>query len=83
MKSIYKRAAFRFAFIGLICFAINAKAQMPNDAVYMPKNTICVVASVGISSWKEYWENTLKRENFNMGTLTNQQLYFDGSSWSY
>jgi Putative MetA-pathway of phenol degradation len=64
------------AFIGLLCFAINAKAQMPNDAVYMPKNTICVVAAYGSSSWKEYWENTLKRENFNIGTHTTNSYTF-------
>lgn len=47
-----------------------AVAQMPHDAIYMPKKTACVAASYGRSSWNEYWENTLKRENLNIGTHT-------------
>ena len=43
---------------------------MPHDAIYMPKKTACVALSYGSSSWTEYWENTLKRENFNIGTHT-------------
>jgi hypothetical protein len=43
-------------------------AQMPHDAIYMPKKTVCLAFMAGNSSWSEYWENTLKRENLNMGT---------------
>lgn len=49
-----------------------AKAQMPNDAIYMPKNSVCVAAMYSQSSWSHYWEGTLNRENFNIGTLTTQ-----------
>ncbi len=28
------------------------------------------------SSWNEYWEGTTKRENKNLGTVTNQSLMF-------
>lgn len=55
-----------------LALAITVKAQMPNDAIYMKKNTICIMAAYGESSWDEYWENTLKRENFNIGTNTTQ-----------
>jgi hypothetical protein len=51
-----------------------AKAQMPHDAIYMPKSTACLALSYGSSSWKEYWENTLKRENLNIGTHTTQNV---------
>jgi len=47
-------------------------AQMPQDAIYMPKKTICAAAMYGRSQWSTYWENTLKRENFNIGTHTTQ-----------
>ncbi|MEZ0483797.1 hypothetical protein [Fibrella aquatica] len=47
-------------------------AQMPQDAIYMPKKTICAAAMYGRSNWNEYWENTLKRENLNIGTHTTQ-----------
>ena len=49
-------------------------AQMPNDAIYMSKGQVCVGTMYTHSSWKEYWENTLKRENFNIGTHTTQSV---------
>jgi len=47
-----------------------AMAQMPNDAIYMAKNTACLAVSYNHSAWDKYWENTLLRENLNIGTLT-------------
>ncbi|TAG18270.1 MAG: hypothetical protein EAZ32_14310 [Cytophagia bacterium] len=55
---------------GLMSMATGVFAQMPHDVVYMPKKTACVALSYGSSSWNEYWENTLKRENLNIGTHT-------------
>jgi hypothetical protein len=55
---------FFFAFLG------TASAQMPHDAIYMPKKTACIALGYGSSSWNEYWENTLKRDNLNIGTHT-------------
>lgn len=49
-------------------------AQMPNDAIYMPKGTVCVGTMYSHSSWSQYWENTLKRENLNIGTHTTQSV---------
>ncbi|MVM31900.1 hypothetical protein GO755_17760 [Spirosoma sp. HMF4905] len=51
-----------------------AKAQMPNDAIYMGKNQLCVAGMYNHTSWNQYWENTLKRENFNIGTQTTQSV---------
>jgi hypothetical protein len=51
-----------------------AQAQMPNDAIYMGKNQLCVAGVYGHSSWNQYWENTLKRENLNIGTQTTQSF---------
>lgn len=68
MKKLY------FIFCLLIISTIALKAQMPHDAIYMPKNTACIAVSYGNSSWKEYWENTLLRENLNMGTHTTQNI---------
>lgn len=53
---------------------VSSKAQMPNDAIYMQKSTICIMAAYGQSSWDEYWENKLKRQNFNIGTNTVQSF---------
>lgn len=56
----------------LLCGPFVARAQMPNDAIYMGKKQVCVAAMYSNSSWNQYWENTLKRENFNIGRHTTQ-----------
>ena len=63
-----------FILFVLLITSFFVKAQMPHDAIYMPKSTACLAVSYGSSSWKEYWENTLLRENFNIGTLTTQSV---------
>ncbi len=67
MKSFIK-----YTLVGLMCATSSVYAQMPHDAIYMPKKTTCFALSYGNSSWKEYWENTLKRDNLNMGKVTTQ-----------
>lgn len=52
----------------------SAYAQMPQDAIYMPKKTVCAALLYGHSSWNQYWENSLKRENVNIGTHTTQSV---------
>lgn len=52
----------------------SAHAQMPNDAIYMGKKTACLAVSYTHSSWDQYWENSLKRENLNIGTHTTQAV---------
>ncbi|TLV02350.1 hypothetical protein [Dyadobacter luticola] len=54
----------------LCCTASQVFAQMPNDAIYMAKGTACLAVSYTHSSWDKYWENTLLRENLNIGTHT-------------
>jgi hypothetical protein len=61
-------------FMLAIGMSLTVSAQMPHDAIYMPKNSVCVALSYGSSSWTEYWEGTLKRENFNMGKNTTQNV---------
>lgn len=60
--------------MGLMCVTSSLYAQMPHDVIYMPKSTACIAVSYSNSSWKEYWENTLKRENLNMGIHTTQSI---------
>ena len=69
-----KMKSLMYAFIGLACVTSSVHAQMPHDVIYMPKKTACIAVSYSNSSWKEYWENTLKRENLNMGTHTTQSI---------
>ncbi len=52
----------------------KAQAQMPHDAIYMPARSTCFALSYGNSSWTNYWENTLKRENLNLGRVSTESL---------
>ena len=76
MFKLYQRKmkSLMYAFIVLACVTSSVYAQMPHDVIYMPKKTACIAISYSNSSWKEYWENTLKRENLNMGTHTTQSI---------
>lgn len=67
-----KKYLFVIALAMATTWAGNAFAQMPHDAIYMNKKQICFAATYGQSTWTEYWENTLKRQNFNIGTHTTQ-----------
>ena len=58
----------------LLCLVgfVELKAQMPHDAIYMNKKLACGALIFGNSSWTNYWENGLKRDNPNIGRLTTQ-----------
>ena len=60
--------------IVLLLSAGVAQAQMPNDALYMGKNKICIATIYGRSTWNQYWEGGLKRPNYNIGTHTTQSV---------
>ena len=59
---------------GILLVSTQAWAQMPNDAIYMSKKTVCIAGVYGQSTWKNYWEGSLKRENFNIGTQTTRSV---------
>ena len=69
MKVLYKCI---LVLVSVVCF--DTYAQMPHDAIYMSKKSACLAVSYGNSQWSEYWENTLKRENQNIGTHTTQNI---------
>lgn len=56
----------------LLLSATTSWAQMPHDAIYMNKKSFCLAGMYTRSNWNWYWENTLKRENYNIGTHTTQ-----------
>ncbi|MFD1141367.1 hypothetical protein ACFQ4C_09615 [Larkinella insperata] len=60
--------------ISALLMAGKAVAQMPHDAIYMGKGAVCVATMYGKSTWNEYWENSLKRSNSNLGTHTTQNV---------
>ncbi len=68
IHTLYKHCLF----LVLLAIPFLSQAQMPHDHIYMNKKQLCIAAVFGQSTWNEYWENTLKRDNLNMGTHTTQ-----------
>ena len=56
----------------IMAFSFVSFSQTEIDGVMMEKNALCVGPMFGYSSWKNYWEGELKRENLNLGTLSTQ-----------
>lgn len=54
----------------------NARAQTDVDAIMIPKKYFCAGAMYGNSSWTNYWEGTLKRNNDNIGRLSTNIYMF-------
>ena len=55
-----------------LLIAPNLWAQTPFDFQMMGKGEACVFAQYSHTSWKEYWEGKLLRENLNLGTVSTQ-----------
>jgi hypothetical protein len=58
---------------------LTASAQTEIDGIMMAKNNLCIGPMYGYSSWKNYWEGTLKRENLNLGTVSTQMISVMGN----
>ena len=56
-----------------------SKAQTDMDGLMMQKNFFCVGPTAGYSSWKNYWEGTLKRENLNLGRVSTTHFMLMGN----
>jgi hypothetical protein len=67
MKKLLQRISISLLMLLLIK---NAEAQTDIDAIMMEKNAFCIGPMAGYSSWKNYWEGTLKRENLNLGKVS-------------
>ena len=72
-----KRTIFHLSTaLALSLMATMAKAQTADDAIMMGKKQWCNGLTYMHSSWNKYWEGTTKRDNKNLGTVTNQSLMF-------
>ncbi|MDT8887018.1 hypothetical protein PQG44_04990 [Aquirufa sp. LEPPI-3A] len=62
----------------LLCLVLitgqAAMAQMPHDGIYMNKKLACGAVIYGNSSWTNFWENQLFRDNKNIGRLTTESV---------
>lgn len=63
----------------LLAVSLAATAQTDMDAIMMGKRQLCIGPMYSHSSWKNYWEGTLKRENLNMGTVSTQAISLMGA----
>jgi hypothetical protein len=64
------------------CFLLAvpaAKAQTDLDAIMMGKGQLCIGPMYSYSSWKNYWEGGLKRNNLNLGTVSTQSFSLMGA----
>lgn len=59
------------------CFSV--KAQTDADAIMMAKKNFCVGGVYSHSSWKNYWEGTFKRDNENLGRISNNMYMLMGN----
>ncbi|MFN5647200.1 MAG: hypothetical protein ACK458_06755, partial [Sphingobacteriales bacterium] len=63
----------KFMMVFILCVSFGSvKAQTEWDAIMMNKNQLCIGPMYTHSSWKNYWEGTLKRDNLNLGAVTSQ-----------
>jgi hypothetical protein len=75
---IYKIERIILVFFSVFIFN-QLHAQTDIDAIMMEKNAFCVGPMYSYSSWKNYWEGTLKRNNLNLGTVSTQMFGLMGN----
>lgn len=58
----------------IIFMSMNFQAQTPSDALMMEAKQACVLLDYNFSSFDQYWEGTLKRENQTIATVQRQSV---------
>lgn len=76
INSKYIRTAL-FLFIAFGHKALWAQTEIDGDM--MAKKLFCVGPMYSYSSWKNYWEGTLKRENLNLGNVSTRMYSLMGN----
>jgi|ERR1044072_3670948 hypothetical protein len=79
MKIITTRIAVATMLLLGILLPCSLSAQTDIDALMMEKNLFCVGPMYSYSSWKNYWEGTMKRDNENLGTVSTRMLAVMGN----
>ncbi len=70
MKNRMNYTCILLPILALLAGTLRVAGQTDIDAIMMEKNAFCVGPMYSHSSWKNYWEGTLKRENLNMGRVS-------------
>ncbi len=70
------RSKYFFLLFSFLFIVLGATAQTDIDGLVMEKKNLCIGVTHGVSSWKNYWEGLIKRNNLNLGTVsaTNSML---------
>jgi hypothetical protein len=79
MKKKFKAKTAILLWLTALLMVNTVSAQTDIDAIMMEKNTFCVGPMYSYSSWKNYWEGTLKRENLNLGKVSTQMFGLMGN----
>jgi hypothetical protein len=58
----------------LLFCSIHSSGQTEMDAIMMNKQQFCSGLTYVHSSWDQYWEGNLKRNNLNLGTVSTQSV---------
>ena len=67
------------ALCAVLTISLTGLSQTDIDGIMMEKNAFCVGPMYSYSSWKNYWEGTLKRDNENLGTVSTQMIGMMGN----
>ena len=78
MKILFKGMKASFAGV-FVLSSFFASAQTDIDAIMMEKNAFCVGPMYSYSSWKNYWEGTMKRDNENLGKVSTRMYSVMGN----
>jgi hypothetical protein len=70
---------FVLSFVLLLLPAAALRAQTIDDAVMMPKKSLCTGFEYSNDRWDRYWEGPLKRTNGNIGTITTEAVTWMGT----
>lgn len=68
MQLFTKRNFITGLLLSALHFAANAQTDI--DAIMMAKNNFCLGGTYSHSSWSNYWEGTMKRDNQNLGKVS-------------
>lgn len=63
----------------IILSPLISAAQTDMDGIMMGKKRFCVGPMYSYSSWKDYWEGSLKRDNQNLGAVSTQMAGLMGN----
>lgn len=80
MKEAYARYVYQtMLLICMLAAMQKLQAQTDMDGIMMNKKNLCTGFQYSYSSWEDYWEGKLKRNNENLGTVSTQMIGWMGA----